>query len=100
MAEEAISVTTQGAERPDHSMAEADAEIYILTEEDKIEIQSVRERLAQLNLRINKMAPTDSHLEGLKAAFPLGTGGNRRSGRTQSQKRFDLSIERAAKASP
>jgi hypothetical protein len=79
-------------------MAEADG--YTLTEEDERELKSIREQLDQLDRRITQLTPPDAHLEGLKASFPLGTGGNHRSGGTQFQKHFDLSIERAAKASP
>lgn len=81
-------------------MTEADKETYILIEEDERELQSIREQLALLEQRINRLDPPNAHLEGLKASFPLGTGGNRRSRGTQFRKRFDRSIERAAEASP
>src|SRR5215470_5946248 len=96
MAEEVVSGDPQGMDHPNHS----DEEIYRLTEDDERELQSVRAQLNQLRQRIDTLVPTDSHLEGLRETFPFGTGGNRRSGGTQFQKRFDLSIERAGKAAP
>ena len=100
MNEDTVLGDTQDVEHTDCSMEVASEEIYTLTQEDEIELQSVRSQLGQLRQRIDKLVPTDSHLEGLREPFPFGTGGNRRSGGTQFQKRFDLSIERAAKASP
>ena len=40
------------------------------------------------------------HLDGLRDHFPLGTGGNRRSGGWLSRKRFDASFDKAKKLAP
>ena len=82
-----------------HQAAESGETSYTLNEDDEKELAAIRVERIVLEQRIGKL-DRNAHLDGLREHFPLGTGGNRRSGSWQNRKRFDASFDKAKKLEP